>query len=129
MVENSSGIYPEGSLLARAHEHNLKRNVLFNALDIITDPEEMRRFVNEYADCLTSLRTDIKDPLLEAKNSVGYAAGYISNECLKRWSDAVPGLRHPMFGTHLPSPAEAVEVYARGAADQEIIHSAKTNKN
>lgn len=90
------------SFLDKAREHDPKRNIAFNAADIFRDPEEIRRFMAEYIDFLsTGGGPDIESaggPARAASLNMGYVTSLMSPETVARWNSALEGLEHPYFG-------------------------------
>ena len=91
-------------IIPRLQEVEPERNIVFVAVDHLTDPNEMNQFLNEY----TALLSESDDPKIKenpmkvATDNVNYVAGYYSRETAERWM-AVTEVGHPLFGTaHLP---------------------------
>lgn len=84
------------NLFEQMREIDPNRHAVFNAIDKLKTPEEMRQFLSDYA---AQLKIEAEeDPKQIAGREIGYALGYISKDVSKRWMEAVPEVRHPAFG-------------------------------
>lgn len=100
------------SLIKKLKETKPRRNVVFTAVETLTDPTEIKQFYQEYVECLRQHGDSEKvraDPEAVAKNNIGYIVGYYNKETADRWISAIPGVIHPIFGKNIfsVSPEDA----------------------
>lgn len=106
-------VQPTGkNLFEQMREIDPNRHAVFNAIDKLKTPEEMRQFLSDYA---AQLKVEAEeDPKQIAGREIGYALGYISEDASKRWMEAVPEVSHPAFGKNIPW-GEGNTVYVKGS--------------
>jgi len=90
----------EKSLLERLREEEPKLNVLFAALKLLKDPQEIKQFYQEYIGFLgQSEDPEVrKNPKTTADSNIGYALGYLTQETANRWFKTLPDVSHPILG-------------------------------
>jgi len=92
------------SLLKKLEKTNPKRNVVFTAVETLTDPTEMKQFYNEYVTYLRENGDSEKvrqDPESVANSNIGYIVGYYDSETAERWMSNIPPVSHPIFGKNI----------------------------
>jgi hypothetical protein len=88
-------------LIKKLERANPNRNLLFNAIETLKTPEEMRTFYREYVEYmrLNGNNEEIKaNAERVAKENIGYVIGYYNEETGNRWMKALPEVYHPIFG-------------------------------
>jgi hypothetical protein len=105
------------TLFQKVWDKDPKRNVVFTAIDMLTDPDEIRQFIKEYEDwMLKNADGTAKGKGVEtARKNVGYILGYYGDETQKLWYSALPDVSHPIFGHGFgrgknPTPEEAFKI-------------------
>lgn len=83
------------------------------------DQEKAARLLDEYTEVLRTQTDDPKvkaDPRGVAEKNIGYLTGYLSP---KRMGEALElfAVKHPVFGTTVPSAAEALAAGMKDAPD------------
>lgn len=68
-----------------------------DAIGKIKDPETMRQYIKEYGEYIEDINKNGLGKEV-AYSNIGYCIGYFDHETVKRWLDAIPDLRHPVFG-------------------------------
>ena len=89
------------SLLQKLEKAKPGRNVVFTAVENLTDPTQMRQFYNEYVGYLRQHGNSEQirqNPESVANNNIGYIVGYYDKETADRWMKAIPSVSHPIFG-------------------------------
>ncbi len=114
--------YSPKSLLEKMQTVHPKRHVVFNAIDALKTPEEMKQFHEEYA---MSLKVkDGEDRRVVAGRSIAYALVFVSQECTDQWRKAVSEIDHPYFGGNIPW-GNAHAAYIKGS----LAGQAELSKN
>ena len=89
------------SLIQKLEEAKPKRNVVFTAVETLTDPKQMRQFYDEYVAHLKQHGDSDQvrqNPESVANSNIGYIVGYYDKETADRWMQAIPSVSHPIFG-------------------------------
>lgn len=127
---------PSLSLLQAMVDKDLKRNPVFTAIDELEDPDDIRRFVQEYEEWMKiNAGKDVPDDYSDysiplpgsrrpdtighevdiARGNIGYILGYYSGETQELWYGILDNVSHPVFGYGFgrgtnPTPKEAFEM-------------------
>ena len=113
--------WPLLSRMAQNLEISAEAALRPGAMVELTDPEEIRQFMIEYADWLRWMNGGDEKGEETAWRNVGYLIGYFNAEVRQRWLDALPNLSHPVFGRDLNvSPDEAFQAGYRIGQMQRV---------
>jgi len=92
------------SLMEKLQEAKPDRNVVFTAVERLTDPTEMKQFYQEYVAYLRQHGDSEKvraNPESVANENIGYIVGYYDRETAERWMNTIPSVSHPIFGKNV----------------------------
>ena len=96
------------SLMEKLQEAKSDRNVVFTAVEQLTDPTEMKQFYQEYVAHLRQNGDSAEvraNPESVANSNIGYIVGYYDKETADRWMNTIPSVSHPIFGKNVFSVA------------------------
>jgi len=81
-------------------DKNLKQNPVFTAIEMLTDPNDIKQFCREYEEWMIDNGDEsIKGREREVvRNNIGYILGYCSDGTAKLWYSLLPDVNHPIFG-------------------------------
>jgi len=101
-------------LIEKLQKEEPKRNIVFTAIEKLTNPKEIEQFYKEYVEYLRK-RGDQEtrnNPEKVADENIGYILGYYSAETAQRWMEVLKSVRHPIFGKNIPfgDPAKAYKM-------------------
>ena len=87
---------PDLDLIERLKREKPNRNVVFTAIEKLTEPEEIRKFYRQYVDYLRAEAKDIEvknNPENVARCNINYIVGYYitqnDHEVEQRWMNAL----------------------------------------
>ena len=116
------------SLLEKLEKTNPKRNVVFTAVETLTDPTEMKQFYSEYVAHLKENGDSEEvrqDPESVANSNIGYIVRYYNRETADRWMNTIPSVSHPIFGKDIFSVTPEQAFNAGKLASTEGTEKAK----
>lgn len=120
-------------IISRLRDHDPRRHLVLTAIDVLTTPGDMSRFLEEYAQFLKENNPDRPDyqenPTRTAATSIDAALGFISEEATQRWMEGVEAMRDPAINTRLHTHQfhSASEAYFAGTVRGNIDSGQRDN--
>lgn len=89
------------SLIKELQDKKPDREVVFTAIENLTDKKQIKQFYSEYVAYLKQRieREHIeKSPEIVADENIGYVLGYYDKKTADEWMETLPSVKHPVFG-------------------------------